>query len=296
MAKTETIFLGSHLSLSSPDYYLGTVRKALDLGENCFMFYTGAPQNTVRLPLERMRIEEGRSLLKEAGLDESKIVVHAPYIINLGNKDNENVYSLGKSFLVEELKRASSFGACLLVLHPGSSIDLGEEEGIRSIYEALNYVLERDGTNVRILLETMAGKGSERGSSFIELSKIYEGVKKKERVGFCLDSCHVNDAGYDLSRLDSLLSKFDEALGLNNLGAIHLNDSKNAQGSHKDRHENIGYGTIGFDILEKIAKDPRLLSVPKILETPMFGDKYPYKKEIEMLRSGIYEPGWREAL
>lgn len=290
------IFLGSHLGLGSPLYYLGTVKQAVEFNENTFMFYTGAPQNTRRMPLASLRIPEGRAFLKEHGFDESKIVVHAPYIINLGNKNHADTYDLAKSFLKEELKRVEAFGLSLLVLHPGSSTGESAEFGVQSVIEGLNDVLEDDPTHVTIALETMAGKGFELGRTFEELATIRQGVKHQERIGFCLDTCHINDYGMNDKDIDGVLEHFDKVLGLQNLKVIHLNDSKNPQGSHKDRHENIGYGTIGFDTLEKWVKDPRLVSIPKILETPVFEDKYPYKQEIEMLRSGNYVPNWREKL
>lgn len=296
MARNEAPFIGSHLSLSSPEYYLGTAKKAIELGENAFMFYTGAPQNTLRLPTAKLRIEEGREHLRANGILESKIIVHAPYIINLGNYANEGIYGLAKRFLGEELLRVNDFHLSYLVLHPGSSVGLDKDLSMKAIAEGLNEVLEQDHSSVTILLETMAGKGSERGSTFEELKEIYSLINCKDRVGFCLDTCHINDAGYDERDIASILDAFDKELGLSNLKAIHLNDSKNVMGSHKDRHENIGYGTLGFSILEQWVKEPRLVNIPKILETPMAEEKYPYKKEIEMLRSGLYTQHWREEL
>ncbi len=295
------LYLGSHMPLSAPDYYLGTVRLALEWGENTFMFYTGAPQNTRRAPTSTLHIEEGRALLKENGIDESKIVVHAPYIINLGNKNNIDTYELAKSFLSQELKRVQDFGCSLLVLHPGSSVGMPAEFGIQSIIEGLNEVLDKDATNVTICLETMAGKGSEIGRTFEQLAAIMNGVSHKERLGVCLDTCHINDYGYDVKDVDGVLDEFDRVIGLDRLKIIHVNDSKNPQGSHKDRHDNLGYGTIGFDALNAWVHNPRLDGMPKVLETPYVDvgakDKVPpYKKEIEMLRAGELEEGWRENL
>lgn len=294
------LFLGSHLSLNSPSFYLGTVERAYEWGENAFMFYTGAPQSTKRVPTSSLRIEEGRTFLKEKGFDESKIVVHAPYIINLANPLKEETRELAKRFLLEELKRVSDFHLHKLVLHPGSSVGESEEEGIRYIIEGLNEVLDKDDTDVMICLETMAGKGSEIGSSFSELKAIVDGIKKQDRIGICLDTCHINDAGLDISDVSGTLSRFDKVLGLNRLEVIHLNDSKNERGSHKDRHENIGYGTIGYETLEKWVLEPRLASIPKILETPtiLSGKEtlFPYQTEIRMLRANHYEPNWRENL
>jgi deoxyribonuclease-4 len=293
----EPLFLGSHLSLSSPSYYLGAASKAVAFGENCFMFYTGAPQNGIRLDTSKMKIAEGRAYLKSHHIQENKIVVHAPYIINLANLANLETRQYGEDFLIKELKRVEDFGLSLLVLHPGSALSFPREEAIKSLSNELNKVLEKSDNKVTICLETMAGKGSEIGSSFEELKAIRDGVNKKEQIGFCLDTCHLSDEGWDINNIDAVLSSFDSLLGLENLKVIHLNDSKNPRGSHKDRHENIGYGTLGFACLEKWVKDKRLSSIPKILETPMIAaDVYPYAKEIEMLRSGIYESSWREKL
>ena len=291
------LFLGSHLSLSSPSYYLATVQKALSFGENCFMFYSGAPQNGIRLETSKMKIEEGRAYLLAHHFREDKIVVHAPYIINLANLVNPETRNYGEAFLVKELQRVEDFGLSLLVLHPGASLYFSHIEAINCLSNELNKVLEKDHSHVTICLETMAGKGSEIGSSFEELKAIRDGVKKKERIGFCLDTCHISDEGMDVNDIDGVLSSFDKLLGLSSLKVIHLNDSKNPRGSHKDRHENIGCGTIGFASLEKWAKDERLSSIPKIIETPMIApDIYPYPKEISMLRSGVYDSLWREKL
>jgi len=300
MVKTMTnigkIWIGSHLSLGAPDFYLGTCQKAYKYGETAFMFYTGAPQNTRRSPTSALKISEGRAFLREHGFDESKIVVHAPYIINLGNKDNVETYDLAKTFLAQELRRVSDFGLSLLVLHPGSSVGAPTDFGIQSVIEGLDEVLAKDATNVTICLETMAGKGSEIGRTFEELSAIIKGVKKPERLGVCLDTCHINDYGMNDGDIQVILDHFEDVSGLERLNVIHLKRLKNENGSHKVRHENIGYGTIGFDILEKWVKEPRLSAIPKILETPTDGIHDPYQKEVEMLVSGVFEPGWREKL
>jgi deoxyribonuclease-4 len=290
------LLLGSHLSLSAPSFYLGTCEQAVSFGENCFMFYTGAPQNTRRSPTSSFKISEGRAYLKAHQIDESKIVVHAPYIINLGNSEHEETYQLAQSFLAEELKRVNAFGLSLLVLHPGSAVGMERKLALESVSKGLNAVLAADSTSVTICLETMAGKGSELGIRFEEIAQIIQGVEKKERIGVCLDTCHLNDAGYDVKDTKRILNEFDRVIGLSNLKVIHLNDSKNPQGSHKDRHENVGYGALGFDTLEAWAREPALVSIPKILETPMAGEKYPYAKEISMLRQGRYVPSWRELL
>ena len=286
------LYLGSHINLSGPDYYLGTVKTALEFGENCFMFYTGAPQNTIRKPTNQLKIDEGRKLIKESGLDESKIVIHAPYIINLGNTVNLKTRELAISFLKEELKRVNDFHVKTLVLHPGSHVDAGVEVGLKAVVDGLNEVLDNDASDVKIALETMAGKGSELGKNFNELKTIINGVHKKERIGVCLDTCHINDAGYDVKDIDNVLNEFDQIIGLDKLLVIHINDSINSKGAHKDRHANIGVGLIGFDTLVKYVHHPKLDNVPKILETPYINEKPPYKEEINMLRNKKFDPNW----
>lgn len=289
------IYIGSHVSMSAPEYYLGSVKEALSYGSTTFMFYTGAPQNTFRLPLERLRIDEGRALIKEAGLNEEKIIVHAPYILNIANKLNESLYQMSKDNLISELKRVQAFGLKILVLHPGSHVGTGIENGLESIIEALDYVLDNDGTDVKIALETMAGKGGEMGSTFEQLHHILANVKHKDRVGVCFDTCHVNDEGLDISKVDETIDLFDRVIGLDKLLCLHINDSKNPIGSHKDRHENVGYGEIGFDTLCAYIHHPKLDGIPKVLETPYINKVTPpYKKEIEMLLNKKFIDGWRD--
>ena len=293
MMEKEELYLGSHVDMKAPDYYLGSVRDALSYGANTFMFYTGAPQNTMRKPLSILKIEEGRKLLKESGLDESKIIVHAPYIINAANYSRPDLYELSINTIVNEMRRTAAFGVKTLVLHPGSHVGLGLENGIKALAKALEVVLKTDGTDVRIAIETMAGKGYEIGSNFKEIKSIIDLVPNNERLGVCLDTCHISDAGYDLNDFDAVLKEFDEIIGLNRLLVVHVNDTKNPLGAHKDRHENIGYGYLGFDILNKVVHHPLLNGIPKILETPYYNEKAPYKQEIEMLRSGKYIDNWR---
>ena len=291
MANDE-LFIGSHVSMSGPEYYVGSVKEAISYGSNTFMFYTGAPQNTIRLPLERLKIEEGRALLKAHGFDESKLVVHAPYIINIGNQLNPDTYDLGKKHLLSELRRTAAFGPKILVLHPGSHVQTGIENGLESIVKALDEVLAEDGTDVKIALETMAGKGSEVGIDFEQIQYILSHAKYSQRLGVCMDTCHINDAGYDVKDIDNVLKEFDRIIGLNRLLVIHVNDTKNPQGAHKDRHENIGYGHLGFETLCNVVHHPLLKGIPMILETPYYEGNPPYKKEIEMLRNKTFED-WR---
>ena len=290
------IYLGSHVSMSSPDFYLGSVRSALEWGENTFMFYTGAPQNSYRLPLERLKIEEGRKLLKENNIDESKIIVHAPYLINLGSKEKIDNYELAKKLVINELQRTKAFGCKTLVLHPGNHLKASKIEGLNNIVEGLDYIFENDKTDVKIALETMSGKGSELGTTFEDINYIINNCKYSDRLGVCLDTCHINDYGYDVRDIDHILNEFNQIIGLEKLLVVHVNDSKNPIGAHKDRHDNIGYGTIGFETLSKYIHHPLLINVPKILETPYVNEKPPYKKEVEMLLNNAFEDNWRENL
>ncbi len=294
--KNDNLLIGSHVSMNGPDFYLGSVKEALSYGSTCFMFYTGAPQNSIRKPLDELKISEGRTLLRENNIDESKIVVHAPYIVNLANLTKPEMLEMSKSFIIRELQRTAGFGAKTLVLHPGAHVGQGSQAGIEILAKNLGEIFDKDGTDVKIAIETMAGKGTEIGISFDEVSEIINLCNHKERLGVCLDTCHISDAGYDINNFDEILNEFDDKIGLERLLVIHLNDSKNPQGAHKDRHENLGYGYIGFDVLNSIAHNPLLSNVPKILETPYVNEKSPYKREIEMLKEGSYIDDWRENL
>lgn len=283
------LIIGSHISMNAPDFFLGSVKTALSNNENAFMFYTGAPQNTIRTPLEKCKITEGLELIKNTSIiDINNIVVHAPYLINLGNSIDEEKFKMSKNLLISELRRTEAFGVNKIVLHPGLHMKAGIETGLNQIVKGLNEVLTVDNTNVTICIETMAGKGSELGITFEEIAFIINNCEHKNRLGVCLDTCHINDHGYDISKPEEVLDEFDRVIGLDYLKVIHLNDSKNIRFSHKDRHENIGYGTIGFDNILKWAYEPRLTFIPKILETPYIGDKMPYKDEIEMIKNKVF--------
>lgn len=284
------MIIGSHVSMSGKDMLLGSVKEALSYGANTFMFYTGAPQNTARKPISELKVEEAKELMKENGIRLEDIVVHAPYIINLGNTIKKETYDLAVRFLKEEIKRCDAIGATRLVLHPGAHVKAGDEAGLNQIVKGLNEVLS-DDQHVKIALETMAGKGSELGRTFEQIQYIIEHVEKNHLLGVCLDTCHIHDGGYDLSEFDNVLDEFDRIIGLDRLLVIHVNDSKNIRGAHKDRHENIGYGYIGFDNLCKIVHHPKLKDVPKILETPYIDKVAPYKEEIEMLRNQTFNSG-----
>lgn len=277
------LIIGSHVGYKKDSGLLGSVKEALSYKANTFMFYTGAPQNTIRSSIDLDNVAKAYKLMEDNNISKDDIIVHAPYIINLANID-EDKFNFSCRFLSEELKRVDTFGFKYLVLHPGSHVGNGVDVGINSIVKALNKVLENDNTNVQILLETMAGKGSEIGRNFNELKSIIDGVKYKDRLGVCLDTCHLNDAGYDLTKFDDVLDEFDNIIGLDKIKCIHINDSKNIINSHKDRHENIGKGTIGLETLIKIINNKRLDNIPKILETPYIDGIAPYKEEIELIR------------
>ena len=288
------LLIGSHVGMNGPEYYLGSVKEAISYGATTFMFYTGAPQNSFRKPLNELKIAEGRSLLKEHGFDESKIVVHAPYIINAANPSKPELLDLSIKTIINELQRTAAFGASILVLHPGNHLGAGPEAAIDVLVDSLNQVFANDGTNVKIAIETMAGKGSEIGTCFEQVRDIIEKCQFKDRLGVCLDTCHVSDAGYDINDTEGLLNEFDKVIGLDRLLVVHVNDSKNQRGAHKDRHENLGYGEIGFEALCRIANHPRLKNIPKILETPYINEKAPYSDEIRMLRDESFVNNWKD--
>ena len=275
------MIIGSHVSFKKDTQLVGSVNEALSYGSTTFMFYTGAPQNTNRQPIDDKLTDEGKELMIKNKIDIDNVIVHAPYIINMASNNDFAV-----TFLKEELKRVEKLGMTKLVLHPGSSVKLTKEEGIQNIIDNLNKVGE---SKVTILLETMAGKGTELGSSFEEIKQIMDGVNYE--VGVCLDTCHINDAGYDISDFDNVLKEFDQIIGLKYLKCVHVNDSKNLINTHKDRHENIGFGTLGFANLIKIIYHDKLKDIPKILETPYvtIDDNSkermypPYKFEIGMI-------------
>jgi deoxyribonuclease-4 len=289
------LIIGSHVSYKSGKQLLGSVVEALSYGANTFMFYTGAPQNTNRSTIDDNLTKEAYQLMEENGINPKNVIVHAPYIINLANDGAS--YDFAIKFLKEEIKRVDKLGMKYLVLHPGSHVGLGIEKGLDNIINGLNFVSSEDN-DVIICLETMAGKGSELGTSFEQIKKIIDGVKLNNKLMVCLDTCHINDAGYDLNNFDEVLDEFDNVIGLDKLACIHINDSKNERGAHKDRHENIGIGTIGFDNLIKVIYNERLDGIPKILETPYIGDTDdskerlypPYKFEIEMIRNKKFDP------
>ncbi len=293
----EDLIIGSHVSYNNTEGLVGSVKEALSYNSNTFMFYTGAPQNTIRSSIDMELTHLAHKAMEESGIDIKNVIVHAPYIINLANNKDEEKLEFSINFLKQELKRTEMLGINKVVLHPGSHVGLGSDAGIKNIINALNIVLEEKEGPI-ICLETMAGKGTEVGTTFEEIKEIIDGIKNQNRIMVCLDTCHINDAGYDLSDFDKVLEEFDAVIGLEKLGCIHINDSKNAVGAHKDRHENLGFGEIGFDKLIKVIYHDKLKGIPKILETPYIsmeeGGKDrtypPYKQEIEMIRVKKFNP------
>ena len=287
--------IGSHVGMSGKEMLLGSAKEAKSYGANVFMAYTGAPQNTRRKDVSELKIKEAWEYMNENGIED--IIIHAPYIINLGNTIKPETYEIAEKFLATELERTSAMGSHVMVLHPGSHVGAGVDAGIAQIVNGINQVLTRE-SDVYIALETMAGKGSEIGRSVEELARIYDGVKYNDKLRVCFDTCHVNDSGYDLvHNLSGTLEAFDRVIGTDQIAVFHINDSKNPCGASKDRHENIGFGYIGFDTLKEIIYMKEFESIPKILETPYVKNPEnskksyaPYKYEIAMIREGKFEP------
>lgn len=293
--------LGCHVGMSGKEMMLGSVKDAVRFGANTFMLYTGAPQNTKRKDISALKIEEAQELMKEHGIQE--FVVHAPYIINLANRVKPETFEIAVEFLELELARAEAMRSETLVLHPGSHVGEGVEAGVEQIAKGINLVLTKD-TRVHIALETMAGKGSEIGRSFEELAMIYDKVVYNDKLRVCFDTCHTSDAGYDIIHdFDGVMDKFDKIIGRDQIAVFHMNDSKNVPGAAKDRHENFGFGQIGFDALMYIMYHKDFMEIPKILETPYVKDPEnakksyaPYRYEIAMIRSGIFDPSMQKRI
>lgn len=287
--------IGSHVGMSGREMLLGSAKEAVSYGANTFMFYTGAPQNTKRKELSELQIGPAWEYMAEHGIRE--VLVHAPYIINLGNTVKPETFKLAVEFLSTEIQRTIACGSHLLILHPGAHVGEGVDAGISQIVKGLNMVLTKE-TDCLIALETMAGKGSEIGRSFEELARIYEGVVCNEKLRVCFDTCHTHDSGYDISsHFDDVVERFDRILGKEQIAVFHINDSKNPAGAAKDRHANLGFGEIGFDALNYIVHHRDFQDVPKILETPYIPDPKnpkktyaPYKYEIEMLKNQTFDP------
>ncbi|GEN57399.1 putative endonuclease 4 [Halolactibacillus alkaliphilus] len=285
--------LGSHVSMSGKKMLLGSSEEATSYKSTAMMIYTGAPQNTRRKAIDELNIEQGLKHMQAHGIED--LIVHAPYIINLGNTTKPETFELGVDFIQSEMERTAALSAKQIVLHPGAHVGAGTDAGIKRIVEGLNEAL-RKNQEVQIALETMAGKGTEIGRNFEEIARIIEGVTHNEHLSVCFDTCHVHDAGYDIvNDFDGVLEEFDRIVGLDRIKVVHVNDSKNTVGAHKDRHENIGFGHIGFEALNYIVHHDVFRDVPKILETPYVGEdkknkKPPYKFEIEMFRAKKFDP------
>lgn len=282
--------IGSHVSFSGKGL-LNAAEEAATYGSSTFMIYTGAPQNTRRKPIEDQFISEGKEMMAKMGVDE--IVVHAPYIINLGSY-KDDTFELAVRFLQEEIKRTDYIGVKNIVLHPGAYTDKDAEYGIARIAEGLNEVLAGvKHTDVKIALETMAGKGTEIGRSFEEIAAIIEKVDDNSKLSVCMDTCHIHDAGYDIiNDFDGVLEQFDRIIGLDRLAVVHLNDSKNFRGAGKDRHAPIGAGLIGFDAMNYIVNHEKIRHLPLVLETPWIGkekgkERPMYEAEIALLRGDV---------
>ncbi|MBT1576886.1 deoxyribonuclease IV ['Elaeagnus angustifolia' witches'-broom phytoplasma] len=285
------LFLGSHVAMKKPHNFQGAIQTAISYGANALMVYSGAPQNTIRTKTEELKIKEALEIVQNNNLSLNNLVGHAPYIINLANPD-ETKRAFAIDFLSQELERFAAMKINKMVLHPGNYLKTNPQEGISLIAQSLDLIFEKTKhLKTQVALETMAGKGTEIGKNLEELQQIRTQVKNNTRVSFCLDTCHLFDAGYDLKEnLEEIIQNIDSILGFQNISVIHINDSKNECNSHKDRHENIGFGKIGFETLLKIIYHRSFACIPKILETPYINDKAPYKREIEMIKAKAFNP------
>ena len=280
------LLIGSHTSFREKQL-LGCVESALSYGANTFMFYTGAPVNSIRRNIDSELTKKAHELMNLNNINPDNLVCHAPYVVNLANNSNPHLYEFAINFMKSEIKRCELLGISKLIVHPGSHVNLTREQGLENIINALNMILDNNN-KVTILLETMSGKGSECGCNLRELGTIINGVKNNKYIGVCIDTCHLNDSGVNMGDFDAFLDEFDKIIGLEKLQCVHINDSKNSLGIPKDRHANIGFGTIGFENILNIVYNERIKNVPKILETPGFEDKPTYKFEIDMLKNKTF--------
>ena len=288
------LILGSHVSYKNDTQLVGSVKEALSYGSNTFMFYTGAPQYTQRGTINDLLTIDALNLMKENNIALENVICHAPYIVNLANNQDLEKYQFAQDFLRNEINRCETLGVRYIVLHPGSATKLERSYAIDNIVNGINNILVEED-NIVILLETMAGKGTELGINIDEIKYIIDHINFQDKIGVCLDTCHLNDSGIDIAKFDDYLSEFDAKIGLNKIGCIHVNDSKNPINSHKDRHENLGFGTIGWDNLLNVIYHPSLENVPKILETPYVNrDFAPYKQEIEAIKNKQFNPNLYE--
>lgn len=271
--------IGCHLSVSKG--YLHMAKEATSIGANTFQLFPRNPRGGASKPLVPEDVEALSAWMKEHRF--GKILCHGAYTMN-GASLKEEVRNFARQAIREDLVKVSQLPDCLYNFHPGTHLKQGAEKAIPLIADMVNFAMDYEDLNTTVLLETMAGKGTEVGRSFEELADIIERVERKDRIGVCLDTCHVYDGGYDIvNDLDGVLDSFDKVIGLERLKAIHLNDDKNPMGSQKDRHEKIGKGTIGLEAFERIINHPALRDLPFYLETP--NDLAGYKEEIEILKA-----------
>lgn len=269
--------IGCHLSASKG--YLAMAKQAVSIGANTFQFFTRNPRGGKAKEINEDDVKAFLEYSKEHGIN--KILAHAPYTLNACSADS-GIREFAKNTMADDLKRMEYTPGNYYNFHPGSHVGQGVEVGIDFIAEMLNEILTKDQTTI-VLLETMSGKGSEVGRNFEELKAIIDKVKLKDKLGVCLDTCHIWDGGYDVvNNFDGVLNEFDKIIGLEKLKAIHLNDSKNDLASHKDRHEKIGEGKIGLEAISKIINNDRIKNLPFYLETP--NEIEGYEKEIQLLK------------
>ena len=295
--------IGCHVGNSGPLMLAGSIKEALSYDANCFMVYLGPPQNTIRKPIESMNATLMAEIAKENNINLDDVIIHAPYIVNLARKDPEK-FDFAVRFISTEVSGVHNIGCKYLVLHPGSAVDSERSDALNQVAKGINEIIKlTPNARTVIAIETMAGKGNEVGRTFEEIKYIIDQVNDKSRVGVCLDTCHINDGGYDLANnYENVINEFDEVIGLEYLKVIHVNDSKNPLASHKDRHENIGFGALGFETVMKIFNDERFINIPKILETPYVAsidnkNNYPpYKYEIAMIKSGVFDPDLKDKI
>lgn len=284
------LIIGSHVNFVPSTQLVGSINEMLSYGANACMIYTGAPLIKIK-KMDEALLRQADEMIFKYNIDKNNIIVHAPFINNPSNDSDLSKYKFTLDLLRGEIDKCIELGIKKLVLHPGSHVGLGVERGIKNTINTINAILKEED-DIIICVESMSGKGSEVGRDLNELKAILDGIDLADKVGICLDTCHLSDSGVDITKFDEYLDEFDALIGIDKIQVFHINDSKNELGSAKDRHENIGYGHLGFDALISIIYNERLKDVPKILETPMIslieGDRDrtlpPYKYEIEMIR------------
>lgn len=278
------IIIGSQVRFNKEDQLLGSVEDAIKDGANTFMIYTGSTQSTDRFEIDSDITSKAQKLMKENDIEIKNVIVHAPFIINLANNLDERKYNFYISFLKKEIERCKTLGISNLVFHPGSATTLEPSVALENVVYGINHVMNGI-EDFNLLVEFMSGKGTEVGRNIEELKYIFDNIEDKSKVGACLDTCHMSDSGIDLTKFDEFLESFDKAIGIDKIKCIHINDSLNEMGAHKDRHANIGYGKIGFEILINVLYNNKLMGIPKLLETPSYNGISTYKYEIESIKN-----------